>query len=249
MKPPDTSKWQADQSPAPEATPETPPPVRHGVVWRLRNYFLTGIVITAPIIITAYIAWQFVGWIDGIINPLIPADYRPEVLLHFSLPGLGLVVAAVLLTLIGFLTANILGRTLVRLGERVLNRMPVVRSIYFALKQIFETVFSQSSQSFKDVVLIEYPRRGIWTVAFVTGRGDGEVGRLIREDLLTVFVPTTPNPTSGFVLFLPRAECRVLDMTVEEGLKLVISGGVLVPPDKSANGGKAGNGDFGRAPS
>lgn len=240
-KPPELSGQQGPATPAAEA------PVRHGMAWRLRNYFLTGIVITAPIIITAYIAWQFVGWIDGIINPLIPADYKPETLLHVTIPGLGLVVVAILLTLVGFLAANILGRTLVKLGERVLNRMPVVRSIYFALKQIFETVFSQSSQSFKDVVLIEYPRRGIWTVAFVTGKGEGEVRRLLDQDVVTVFVPTTPNPTSGFMLFLPRAECRLLDMTVEEGLKLVISGGVLAPPDRGKD--QNGNGTFGRAPS
>jgi len=228
--------------------PETPSdsPVKHGVVWRLRNYFLTGIVITAPIIITAYIAWQFVGWVDGIVTPLLPVDYRPETYLRFPIPGLGLVIVAVLLTVVGFLTANILGRTLVQFGESVLNRMPVVRSIYFALKQIFETVFSQSSQSFKDVVLIEYPRQGIWTLAFVTGQGEGEVRRLLDEDVVSVFVPTTPNPTSGFVLFLPRRDCRYMAMTVEEGLKLVISGGVLSPPDRGAAG--QSNGDYGRAP-
>ena len=229
--------------------PETPrdSAVKHGLVWRLRNYFLTGIVITAPIIITAYIAWQFVGWVDGIVTPLLPVDYRPETYLRFQIPGLGLLIVAALLTVVGFLAANILGRTLVRFGESVLNRMPIVRSIYFALKQIFETVFSQSSQSFKDVVLIEYPRKGIWTLAFVTSQGEGEVRRLLDDDVVSVFVPTTPNPTSGFVLFLPRRDCRYLAMTVEEGLKLVISGGVLSPTDRgtSANG----NGKFGRAPS
>lgn len=230
----------------PQSTPETPAPAgHHGIVWRLRTYFLTGIVVTAPIIITAYIAWQFVGWVDDIITPFFPTRYRPETYLPFGIPGLGLVVVAVLLTTVGFLTANILGRGLVRFGERVLNRMPVVRSIYFALKQIFETVFSQSSQSFKDVVLIEYPRKGIWTIAFVTGRGEGEIRRMLDDDIVSVFVPTTPNPTSGFVLFLAREDCRYLDMTVEEGLKLVISGGVLAPPDR--NGAESGASGFGRA--
>ena len=135
-------------------------------------------------------------------------------------------------TLIGFLTASILGRTLVGLGEQLVDRMPVVRTIYGALKQIFETVLAQSSKSFREVVLVEYPRRGLWAVAFVTSTTEGEVAHLSADELVNIFLPTTPNPTSGFLLFVPRSDLVVLEMTVEEGIKLVISGGIVTPPDR-----------------
>ena len=137
----------------------------------------------------------------------------------------------ILLTFIGFITANFLGRGIVAVGERLVDRMPFVRSIYGALKQIFETILTQSSRSFREVVLVEYPRRGIWAVGFVTSSTQGEVQNVTEENLVNVFLPTTPNPTSGFLLFVPREELRTLHMTVEEGIKMVISGGIVTPPD------------------
>ena len=206
-------------------------PVKMGFFYRLRNYFLTGIIITAPLGITIFIAWKFIGLIDSWVTPLIPSSYNPETYLPFDLPGLGLLFSIIVLTLIGALTASFAGRILVRFGERLVARMPVIRAVYGALKQIFETVLAQSSKSFREVVLVEYPSRGVWAVAFVTGHTEGEIQNLTEDDLVNVFLPTTPNPTSGFLLFVPRHSLVTLNLTVEEGIKLVISGGIVTPPD------------------
>ncbi len=206
-------------------------PPRRGLLRRLRYYFLAGFIVRAPIGITVLIAWEFIAFVDDQITPLIPPAYNPETYLPFSIPGLGLVVIFLVVTLIGFLTASILGRTLVGLGEQLVDRMPVVRTIYGALKQIFETVLAQSSDSFREVVLVEYPRRGLWAVAFVTSTTEGEVAHLSADELINIFLPTTPNPTSGFLLFVPRRDVVALAMSVEEGIKLVISGGIVTPPD------------------
>ena len=199
---------------------------------RLRNYFLTGIIVAAPIGITAWVAWKIVDIADSSITPLIPAKYNPETYLPFGIPGLGLLILLVLLTLVGFLSVNYLGRTVVRFGERMVGRMPVVRSVYSALKQIFETVLAQSSTSFREVVLVEYPRRGIWAIGLVTGVTRGQVQNTTEDDVVNIFLPTTPNPTSGFLLFVPRKDLITLDMTVEEGLKMVVSGGLVTPEDR-----------------
>ncbi|MGI9499987.1 MAG: DUF502 domain-containing protein [Geminicoccaceae bacterium] len=161
---------------------------------------------------------------SGVSFPRATILYLP-----FGLPGIGLIIMLAFLTLIGFVTAGFAGRTLVRTGERLLSRMPVVRSVYGTLKQIFETVLNQSSRSFREVVLVEYPRRGIGAIGFVTGPTRGEVQERTDEDLVNIFLPTTPNPTSGFLLFVPRKDLIHLDMTVEEGIKLVISGGIVTP--------------------
>lgn len=201
---------------------------------RLRTYFLTGIVVTAPIAITIYLTYVFVSFVDANVTPLVPVKYNPETYLPFSIPGLGLFIAVFVLVLIGFLTANYLGRAFLVFGERIVGRMPIVRSIYNALKQIMETVLAQSSTSFRDVVLLEYPRKGIWAVAFVTSRAKGEVNATKDEDMISIFMPTTPNPTSGFLLFVPKSDLKYLDMTVEEGVKLVISAGMIWPEDVPA---------------
>ncbi len=205
---------------------------RARVLRRLRNYFLTGIIVTAPIGITAYVAWIVVDIADSRITPLIPAKYSPETYLPFGIPGLGLIILFLLLTLVGFLSVNIFGRTVVRMGERVVSRMPVIRSVYGALKQIFETVLAQSSTSFREVVLVEYPRRGIWAIGLVTSATKGQVQNMTEDDVVNIFLPTTPNPTSGFLLFVPRKDLLTLDMTVEEGLKMVVSGGLVTPEDR-----------------
>ncbi|MBT4044824.1 MAG: DUF502 domain-containing protein [Rhodospirillaceae bacterium] len=199
---------------------------------RLRNYFLTGVIVTAPIALTLYLTWQFIHWVDRQAIPLLPAKYNPENYLPFSLPGLGLVIMLVILTFVGFLTANIFGRTLLKTGERLVNRMPVVRSIYGALKQVLETVLSQSSNSFRQAVLVEYPRRGIWTMAFVTGDTEGEVASRLEDDMVNIYVPTTPNPTSGFLLMVPRRDLIFLDLPVEDAAKYVISIGVISPEEE-----------------
>ncbi len=205
---------------------------RVGLAMRLRNYFLTGLIIAAPLSITIYITWTFVGWVDGWVKPLIPTRYNPDHYLPFPVPGFGLIVAVILLVVLGATTANLFGRTIIAYGEMLLDRMPLVRSIYRGLKQIFETVLSQTSQSFKDVGLIEYPRPGLWAIVFVATETRGELKRKAggeEDDLLSVFLPTTPNPTSGFLLFVPRKDVIILDMTVEEAAKVVISGGLVTP--------------------
>lgn len=213
--------------------PHEPPVKRRiGFGMRLRNYFLTGLIIAAPLSITIYITWTFIGWVDGWVKPLIPTRYNPDHYLPFPVPGFGLIVAVILLIVLGATTANLFGRTIIAYGEMLLDRMPLVRSIYRGLKQIFETVLSQTSQSFKDVGLIEYPRSGLWAIVFVATETKGELRKKAggdEEDLLSVFLPTTPNPTSGFLLFVPRKDVIILDMSVEEAAKVVISGGLVTP--------------------
>lgn len=198
---------------------------------RLRNYFLTGIVVTAPIAITIYLTYVFVDFVDANVTPLIPAKYNPETYLPFGVPGLGVFIAVFVLIIIGFLTANFLGRSFLHFGERIVGRMPVVRSIYTALKQVMETVLAQSSTSFRDVVMVEYPRKGIWVLAFRTSDVKGEIADMVDETMISVFVPTTPNPTSGFLLFIPKQDIKFLKMSVEDGVKLVISAGMIWPEE------------------
>jgi uncharacterized membrane protein len=197
---------------------------------RLRNYFLTGIVVAAPVGITIYITWTFVHWVDSRVKPLIPSAYNPDHYLPFSVPGVGLLFAILVLTLLGFLTANLVGRTVVGYGESMLDRMPLVRNLYRGLKQLFQTALSQTSRSFQKVVLVEYPDKGRWRVGFVTTLAKGEVAeRLTEEKPLAVFIPNTPNVTAGFLVFVPRREAVVLDMSVEEAAKMIISAGLVTP--------------------
>jgi uncharacterized membrane protein len=197
---------------------------------RLRNYFLTGIVVAAPVGITIYITWTFVHWVDSRVKPLIPSVYNPDNYLPFSVPGVGLLFAILILTLLGFLTANLVGRTVVGYGENLVERTPLVRNIYRALKQLFQTVLSQSSRSFQKVVLVEYPVKGVWRVGFVATRAKGEIaGTLSDKDAMAVFIPNTPNVTAGFLVFVPRRDAIRLDMSVEEAAKMIISAGLVVP--------------------
>jgi uncharacterized membrane protein len=212
------------QSPPPQA-PDT-------LARRLRKYVVTGLVVSAPLLITVYLVWSIVAWIDGKLTPLIPAKYNPNTYLPFDIPGLGLVLALVILTIMGALTANIFGRLLIDIAERILGRMPVIRSIYGTTKQVFQTIAAQNSTSFKQVVLVEYPRKDLWAIAFVATETKGEVAKVSDEPLVSVFLPTTPNPTSGFLLFVPKKDIVVLDMSIEDGIKHVISAG-LVSPEKA----------------
>ncbi|WP_319414343.1 DUF502 domain-containing protein [uncultured Cohaesibacter sp.] len=205
---------------------------------RVRNYFLTGLVIAAPIGITLYITWAFIGWVDSTVKPYIPHIYNPDNYLPFSVPGVGLVFSFLILTILGFLTANFVGRSLLTFGEVLVGRMPLVRNLYNALKQIFETALSQKGKTFTKAVVIEYPRRGLWALAFVATETKGEVAHRIEDyeqpgddhqGYISVFLPTTPNPTSGFLLFVPRADIIMLDMSVEDAAKLVVSAGLVSP--------------------
>ncbi len=199
---------------------------------RLRGYFLTGLIIVGPVAITVYVVWWFINLVDGWVKPLIPQAYLPETYLPVNVPGVGLIVGILALMLIGALTANLFGRTIVSYGEMMLDRMPVVRGVYRLLKQIFTTIFSKSGTGFKRVGLIEFPRRGLYAVVFVSGEPPAEVMEKLGngEKLMTVFMPNAPNPTTGFVLFMPAKDVTVLDMSIDDGAKLVISAGLVAPP-------------------
>jgi uncharacterized membrane protein len=211
---------------------------RYNLFPRIRAYFLAGVLVTTPVAITLAVAWWLIELVDRNIVPMIPEHWNPDTYLRetigfeIGLPGLGLLVLFIAITMIGALTAGFLGRLVVSFGERILAQMPVIRSVYGAIKQILETVLKQQSEAFRQAVLIEYPRRGIWAIGFVTGETEGEVQNLVREDVVNIFLPTTPNPTSGFLLFVPRKDIVVLNMSVEEAVKMVISGGIVTPPDR-----------------
>ena len=193
---------------------------------RLRNYFLTGLVAAAPVAITIWVAMWFVQSVDSWFAPFIPNALRE---LPFSLPGLGLIAALLLLTTLGFLTANFFGRAIIGYGESLVDRLPLIRGIYSTLKQIFETVATQSNKNFKSVVLFEYPRKDIWAIGFVTTEAKGEISEKKDNNLLCLFAPTTPNPTSGYLLFVPKEDTVALDMSVEDAAKLIISAGLVIP--------------------
>ena len=212
-------------------------PKQKSALTRLRNYFLTGFIICAPLAITAYLVWSFIGWVDSWVKPYIPQVYNPDNYLPFSIPGFGLLVAFFVITIVGFLTANFIGRTIVGYGEDLLSRMPFVRNLYSGLKQIFQTVFSEQETSFEKVALIEYPRRGLWALVFIATDTRGEVDIVLKDngkETVSVFLPTTPNPTSGFLLFVPKDDMHILDMSVEQAAKLVISAGLVAPDVETA---------------
>jgi uncharacterized membrane protein len=201
-----------------------------GMAGRLRNYFLTGLIVAGPLLITAWLTWSFVTWVDNLVRPFIPPVYRPETYLPWPIPGTGLVVAIFALTMLGFLTANLVGRTLVELGEGLLSRMPIVRPIYKTMKQIFETLFSKSGSSFRKVALVEFPAPGMWSLVFLSQPPGGEVAeRLPPGEHVSVFLPCTPNPTTGFFFFVKRAELIELDISVENAMTLLISAGMVQP--------------------
>lgn len=208
-----------------------PTPAKNGLVSRLRAYFMAGVLITAPISITVYLGWLFISYVDSKVTPLIPIKYNPETYLPYGIPGLGVLVAIVGMILIGALTAGFLGRFFQRVWERIMDKVPVLRGVYKALKQVLETVLAQQSNAFREAVLVEYPRRGMWVIAFITGNTQGEVQAITEEQVINLFVPTTPNPTSGFLIFVPKDDIVKLSMSVEEAMKMVISGGIVTPPD------------------
>jgi uncharacterized membrane protein len=204
--------------------------IRSSGVQRIRRYFFTGLVITAPAAITVWATLWFISAFDGIVKPWIPAIYNPDSYLPIKVPGFGLVVALLGITLVGALAANILGRSLINLWDRLINRTPVVRSIYKSSKQIFETIFSEQGASFRQVCLVEWPRKDAWSIGFVSREVDGaELGLAKGGAMYAVYVSTTPNPTSGYVFFVDQNSVKILSMSVEDGLKLVISMGLIFP--------------------
>ena len=220
--------------------PKTLPKPQSGLIAGFRNSFLTGLVVIAPVALTIWLIWSVIGWIDGFVLPFIPNLYHPDNILNtifgqdvaINIRGLGVVVFLLFTTFVGWIAKGFLGRSLIRVGENLVRRMPVVRSIYSGVKQIAETVFAQSDRSFEKACLIEYPRKGIWAVGFISTEAKGEVKYKAKSnsDLLSVFVPTTPNPTSGFMLFFPRNDVIELEMSIEDAAKLVISAGLVYPP-------------------
>ncbi len=219
-------------------------PRRKSFVSGMRNSFLTGVVVIAPVGLTVWLIWSVIGWVDGVVLPFVPGRYQPENILNtflgldiqLQLRGVGVVFFLIFTTFVGWLAKGLLGRSLIRSAERFVNRMPVVRSIYSGVKQIAETVFSQADRSFEKACIVEYPRKGIWAVGFISTPARGEISARGNDGkgMLSVFVPTTPNPTSGFLLFFPKEDVIELDMTIEDAAKLVISAGLVYPGENGS---------------
>lgn len=202
----------------------------------LRNNFFKGILISVPVFITFYVAWILIKFFDNkvtpVLGPLIPQHLNPSNYLPFEIPGIGLLTVFIFFAIIGFLTTGLFGRIFSSLVEKILSKIPVLRNIYSGLKQLFETILSKRSNSFREVILLEYPRKGIWAMGFLTGDTEGEVQRLTKNSMINIFLPTTPNPTSGFLLFVPAKDVLRLSMSVEEGIKMIISAGILTPSER-----------------
>jgi uncharacterized membrane protein len=232
----------------PMNTPFSPPPPPHApkrtLFARLRGSFLTGLVVIAPVGLTIWLIWTVIGWIDGIVLPMVPLAYHPDRLIqtYFGLDpsaqinvrGIGVIIFLLFTIIVGWLAKGIIGRSFIRFAEGLVQRTPVVRTIYSGIKQISETIFAQSERSFETACMVEYPRAGAWALGFISISAKGEVARHagIEKELVGVFIPTTPNPTSGFLLFFPRKDVIELDMSVEDAAKLVISAGLVYPPDR-----------------
>lgn len=193
-----------------------------------RSYILAGLVVWLPILITFVVLRFIIDILDKTVA-LLPKAYQPEQLLGIPLPGLGIVLSLILLIVTGMIATNFLGARLVRVGEIVLTKIPLVRTVYMAAKQVIQAIFSANGQSFRKVLLIEYPRKGLWSLAFLTSSNNPELLAKTGQEMLSVFIPTTPNPTSGFLMMVPKAEVIELSMTVDEALKLIISLGVMQP--------------------
>ncbi len=195
----------------------------------LKNYFFTGLLVILPIFITLYVILSLIRGMDTILK-YIPAKYLPETYLHVHIPGLGLILVVILVFVVGLLTRNFVGRKIVQIGENIVDRIPLVRVLYAGVKQLLEPLFLQKTNAFKRVALIEYPRRGTYVIGFITGESKGEVQHKTNKNMMNVFIPTTPNPTSGFYILIPEDEVVFLDMSVEDAFKLIISGGIVSPP-------------------
>ncbi|MEA2875003.1 MAG: hypothetical protein QOF14_199 [Hyphomicrobiales bacterium] len=213
----------------------TPEPVHPGIASRIRTYFLTGLIVAGPVAITIWLVWSFVTWVDDLVRPFIPIAYRPETYLPIKVPGFGLIIAFMALTVLGFLTANLVGRTFVEIGEMILERVPIVRPIYRGLKQVFETLFSKSASSFRTVGLVEFPAPGMWSLVFLSTPPGAELTAQLpsNDEYVSAFMPCTPNPTTGFFFYVLRRDVIELGISVEDAAKLLMSAGMIQP---SSNG-------------
>jgi uncharacterized membrane protein len=227
---PSMSTFESTAVPPPEPVPH------HGVASRVRTYFLTGLIVAGPLAITLWLIWSFVTWVDDLVRPFIPIAYRPETYLPIKVPGFGLIIAFLALTTLGFLTANLVGRTLVEIGEKFLERVPIVRPLYRGLKQVFETLFSKSGSTFRTVGLVEFPAPGMWSLVFLSTPPGADITVQLpsQEEYVSVFMPCTPNPTTGFFFYVLRSEIIELDVPVEAAAKLIMTAGMIQP---------GGNGD------
>lgn len=226
--------------------PEAAPPHRRRprLLANLRSSFLTGLVVIAPVGLTVWLIWTVVGWVDSFVLPFVPDPYKPETILQqilgpetkVNIRGIGVIFFLVFTVLVGWIAKGVIGRSLISWAEGLVDRMPIVRSIYNAVKQIAETVFAQTDTKFDKACLIQYPREGLWAIGFVSTSAKGEVARRVPRDdsVISVFLPTTPNPTSGFLLFVPEKDLFYLDMSVEDAAKLVISAGLVYPNDRAS---------------
>ncbi|WP_298835944.1 DUF502 domain-containing protein [uncultured Roseobacter sp.] len=223
--------------------PETPPS-RRSLLASFRASFLTGLVVIAPVGLTIWLIWSVVGWIDGFVLPLVPRAYQPDRLIQdllgldpsvqINVRGIGVIIFLIFTVIVGWMAKGIIGRSMIRFAESLVERTPVVRTIYSGIKQISETVFAQSERSFEKACVIEYPRKGIWAIGFISTNTKGEIAARANDGrpMLSIFLPTTPNPTSGFLLFVPQEDVIELEMTVEDAAKLVISAGLVYPNGK-----------------
>ena len=199
---------------------------------KLRAYLFTGILVTAPVAITFYLAYKFILWVDIFVNKILPPQYHFGNFMPITIPGFGLIILVGFLMLVGMFAAGFLGRFFIRLGEWFVAKMPLISSVYSLLKQIFETVFSSKTQAFKKVVMLEYPRKGIWILGLVSADLQGEIEEKLPDEMINVFIPTTPNPTSGFLIFVPKKDVIEMDMSVEDAIKFIVSGGLVEPKDE-----------------
>ncbi|MEI8320461.1 MAG: DUF502 domain-containing protein [Alphaproteobacteria bacterium] len=209
-----------------DLTATTPP---RSLLSRVQRYFFSGLLLLTPLILTLYLVVWFIDMTDSLVRPLFPSEW---IVFHQYIPGYGLVILLIGSTLVGLLAKGFLGRYIIRHGEQLLEKMPIVRGLYSTIKQLSQAVLDKESSSFKEVGLIEYPRKDTWCLCFITGQTEGEVKGCFKEPMVNVFIPTTPNPTSGFLLFVPKKDIEILQMSVEEGLKMVISTGVITPKEK-----------------
>jgi uncharacterized membrane protein len=212
-------------------SPGVPEPAHTSIAGRIRNYFLTGLVVAGPVAITIWLVWTFVTWVDDLVRPFIPVAYRPETYLPIKVPGSGLIIAFLALTVLGFLTANLVGRTFVEIGEMILERVPIVRPIYRGLKQVFETLFSKSGSSFRTVGLVEFPAPGMWSLVFLSTPPGADITTVLpgQEEYVSAFLPCTPNPTTGFFFYVLRRDVIEIDLSVEDSAKLLMSAGMIQP--------------------
>tara|TARA_B100000686_G_C16670807_1_gene906343 strand:+ start:301 stop:921 length:621 start_codon:yes stop_codon:yes gene_type:complete len=194
---------------------------------KIKNYFLTGVLVTAPVVITFWIVTSLVNVFDRLVTPIIPYYINPNFYLPRDVPGLGLIVLFIFLVFIGFITANFFGSWVLKKTELIIHKIPLIKVFYKAIKQILETLLKGNSKAFREAVLLEYPRKGVWVIGFTTGKVEGAIKKKIKNELINVFVPTTPNPTSGFLLLVPRKDLKHLDVNVDDAIKTIVSAGII----------------------